>query len=61
MKNAYELARNLIEVMSDIDRNLDKKSRTKNVSEQKRLDDEIDRLEVKMFEIKNVLKNIEIK
>jgi hypothetical protein len=61
MKTAYNLTRQLIEVMCDIDRNLDKKSKTKNVSEIERLDKEIDRLEVKMYEIKNVLKNVEIK
>ena len=61
MNTAYNLTRQLIEVMCDIDRNLDKKSKTKNVSEIERLDKEIDRLEVKMYEIKNVLKNVEIK
>jgi hypothetical protein len=61
MKNAYDLARDLITVLADIDRTLDKKSKTKNASEQTRLDKEIDSLEIKMLEIKNQLKNIEVK
>ena len=61
MKNAYDLARELITVLTDIDTSLDKKSKTKNVSEQTRLDKEIDSLEIKMLEIKNQLKSIEIK
>lgn len=61
MRNAYDLARNLITVMSDIDRTLDKKSKIKNVSEQNRLDQEIDRLEAEMYEIKNTLKGLEVK
>lgn len=61
MKNAYDLARELITVLADIDRILDKKSKTKNVSEQTRLDKEIDNLEIKMLEIKNQLKNIEVR
>jgi hypothetical protein len=61
MKNAYDLARELITVLADIDSTLDKKSKTKNVSEQTRLDKEIDNLEIKMLEIKNQLKKIEVK
>lgn len=61
MKNAYDLARELITVLTDIDTSLDKKSKTKNVSEQTRLDKEIDTLEIKMLEIKNQLKSVEIK
>lgn len=60
MKNAYDLARELIIIMTDIDSTLDKKSKTKNVSDQTRLDKEIDNLEIKMLEIKNQLKNIEV-
>lgn len=60
MKTAYDLARELIEVMSDIDRNLDKKSKTKNESDKERIDKEIDQLELRMYEIKNVLKEINV-
>ena len=58
MKTAYDLARELIEVMSDIDRNLDKKSKSTNESNKERIDKEIDQLEIRMYEIKNVLKEI---
>jgi biopolymer transport protein ExbB/TolQ len=61
MKTAYNLARELIEVMADIDRNLDAKSNTKKEEVRERLDKEIDQLEIRMYEIKNVLKNIDIK
>lgn len=60
-KNAYDLARNLIEVMADIDRALDQKSRSKNAKEIQALDTRIDALETKMYEIKNVLKAIDVK
>jgi hypothetical protein len=60
MKTAYDLARELIEVMSDIDRNLDKKSKSSNEAVKERLDKEIDLLELRMYEIKNVLKEINV-
>ena len=60
MKTAYDLARELIEVMSDIDRNLDKKSKTKSEPDKERIDKEIDQLELRMYEIKNVLKEINV-
>jgi hypothetical protein len=61
MKTAYDLTRNFLTVLSDIDATLDKKSKVRNVSEQARLDKEIDNLEVKMLEIKNQLKNIKVR
>jgi len=60
MKTAYDLARELIEVMSDIDRNLDKKSKSSNESVKERFDKEIDLLEIRMYEIKNILKEINV-
>jgi len=60
MKTAYDLARELIEVMSDIDRNLDKKSKSSNESARERFDKEIDLLEIRMYEIKNILKEINV-
>ena len=60
MKTAYDLARELIEVMSDIDRNLDKKSKSSNESVRERFDKEIDLLEIRMYEIKNILKEINV-
>lgn len=60
MKTAYDMARELIEVMSDIDRNLDKKSKTSNVTTKERIDREIDQLELRMYEIKNILKELKI-
>jgi len=60
MKTAYDLASELVEVMSDIDRNLDKKSKSSNEAVKERLDKEIDLLEIRMYEIKNVLKEIDV-
>ena len=60
MKTAYDLARELIEVMSDIDRTLDKKSKSSNEAVKERFDKEIDLLEIRMYEIKNVLKEIRV-
>jgi len=60
MKTAYDLARELIEVMSDIDRTLDKKSKSSNEAVKERFDKEIDLLEIRMYEIKNVLKEISV-
>ena len=56
--NGYDLARELLTVVKDIDDLLDKKakSRKKDTPE---IDKEIDILEEKMFEIKNKLKSLE--
>lgn len=61
MKTAYDLTRKFLTVLSDIDEALDKKSKARNTSEQARLDKEIDNLEAQMLEIKNQLKNIEVR
>lgn len=57
--NGYDLAREFLTVVKDIDDLLDKKakSRKKDTPE---IDKEIDILEEKMFEIKNKLKSLEI-
>lgn len=56
--NGYDLAREFLTVVKDIDDLLDKKakSRKKDTPE---IDKEIDILEEKMFEIKNKLKSLE--
>lgn len=61
MKTAYDLTKEFLTTLADIDTTLDKKSKSTNINELARLDREIDNLEVKMLEIKNQLKNIEIK
>ncbi len=58
--NAYDLTLELIRIMSDIDRAIDAKSRTRRVEELLRYDAEIDRLECRMYEIKDVLKKKEV-
>lgn len=57
--NGYDLAREFLTVVKDIDDLLDKKakSRKKDTPE---IDKEIDILEEKMFEIKNKLKSLEL-
>ena len=57
MKSCYDLTLELIGVMADIDRAIAKARETINVSEKERIFHEIDRLEVRMYEIKNILKS----
>lgn len=54
--NAYDLTLELIRVMADIDRVIEAKSKTRRTEELHRYDAEIDRLECRMYEIKNILK-----
>lgn len=61
MKTAYDLFRKLIEVMADIDRALDEKSKVIDGKSIQILDKKIDALEIEMYEIRNKLKSIEIK
>ena len=57
MKSCYDLTLELIGVMADIDRAMTKASGTINISEKERIFHEVDRLEVRMYEIKNILKS----
>lgn len=60
MKNCYDLTLELIQVMGDIDRALDKAAKTSRVRDKEILLEEVDRLEVRMYEIKNILKGKEV-
>lgn len=60
MKTAYDLFKKLLEVMADIDRNLDKKSKVRKPEILEALDKKIDALELEMYELRNKLKNIKI-
>lgn len=57
---AYDLAIKFVITMGDIDALLDEKSKAENISEKERIDKEIDRKEVELFELKNKLKSIEV-
>ena len=57
MTNCYDLTLRYIEVIADIDRLIEKKSKCNSVDERLRLDKEITRAEVEMFEIKKILKS----
>lgn len=57
--NCYDLAREFLRVVAEIDVLLDKKSKA-SVKEEAALDTQIDALETKMFEIKNKLKEKEV-
>ena len=57
MKSCYDLTLELLEVMADIDRAMTKASGTINISEKERIFYEVDRLEARMYEIKNILKS----
>lgn len=58
--NAYDLTREFIEVLGDIDALIEKKSKSKSISDDTLYDEKITVLENKMFEIKNKLKSTEI-
>lgn len=57
MKSCYDLTLELLGVMADIDRAMTKASGTINISEKERIFQEVDRLEARMYEIKNILKS----
>lgn len=57
MKSCYDLTLELLGVMADIDRAITKASGTINISEKERIFYEVDRLEARMYEIKNILKS----
>lgn len=57
--NCYDLAREFLRVVAEIDVLLDKKSKA-SAKEEAALDTQIDALEAKMFEIKNKLKEKEV-
>lgn len=57
MKSCYDLTLELIGVMADIDRAMTKAREAMNASEKERIFREVDRLEVRMYEIKNILKS----
>lgn len=61
MKTAYDLSREFIEILADIDRVLDAKSKTNDNRTIKILDEKIDSLEVKMYDLKNALKALIVK
>ncbi len=58
MKTAYDYAREFLSVLAEIDAKVEKKSETKDINVEYRLDKEIDALEEKMFEIRNKLKSM---
>lgn len=57
---AYDLAIKFVITMGDIDTLLDEKSKAANIEEKERIDKEIDRKEVELFDLKNKLKSIEV-
>lgn len=57
---AYDLAIKFVITMGDIDTFLDEKSKAANIAEKERIDKEIDRKEVELFDLKNKLKSIEV-
>lgn len=57
MKSCYDLTLELLGVMADIDRAMTKASGTINISEKERIFHEVDGLEARMYEIKNILKS----
>lgn len=61
MKTAYDLSREFIEILADIDRALDAKSKTNDIRTIKVLDEKIDSLEAKMYDLKNALKALIVK
>lgn len=60
METAYDLFKKLLEIMADIDRTLDEKSKALDTRNIEILDKKIDALEIQMFEIRNKLKSIKL-
>lgn len=60
MKTAWNLSLELLSILKEIDDLLEQKSKENNINKQNVLDKRIDVLETKMFEIKNILKNMEV-
>ena len=60
MTTAYDLTRRFLEVMNDIDTLLDRRAKESDHRRIKVFNQEIDRKECEMFEIKHKLQNIEI-
>lgn len=54
--NCYDLTLEFIRIIDDLQRVVDKKSKA-NISDHGWLDKEIDKLELRMFEIKRILKS----
>lgn len=59
-KNAYDLTLEFVSVIGDIDTLLNKKMKANNIDEIERFDKEIDSKEARLFEIKNMLKRMEM-
>ena len=57
MESCYDLTLELIGVMADIDRAMIKAREAMNISEKERIFHEVDMLEARMYEIKNILKS----
>lgn len=60
VKTAWNLSLELLSILKEIDDLLEQKSKENNINKQNILDKRIDVLETKMFEIKNILKNMEV-
>ena len=60
MKTAWNLSLELLSILKEIDDLLEQKNKENNINKQNILDKRIDILEIKMFEIKNILKNMEV-
>ena len=60
MKTAWKLSLELLSILKEIDDLLEQKSKENNINKQYVLDKRIDVVESKMFEIKNILKNMEV-
>lgn len=60
MKSAYDLTREFIEVMADIDELLSKRAKACDIRERDLYDEEINRKECRMFEIKHLLLAIKV-
>lgn len=60
MTSCYDLTLRYIQILADIDRCIEKKSKVSHIDDHNLLDAEINRLEIEMFEIKNRLKSKEL-
>lgn len=61
VENAYDLFKQMLGVLSEIDEKLDKLGKARDTETKERLSKEIDILESEMFEIKSLMKSIKVK
>lgn len=61
VENTYDLFKQMLGILSEIDEKLDRLGKARDTETKERLSKEIDVLESEMFDIKNLMKSIKVK